>query len=289
MADELHHAGMNRMTRSFFLACWIVSSLTFLASQSTATTATKSVFAPSDGIYLNPNTGRFWSIDSYEGNDQDPLSLHKYLYCQNDPINGVDPSGHEFDIPTLDVTMSEGEDVEASSAVASMAAKRMALSKIQQVGLNIAATLLVMQEIGFGPGDIVDSIQTQTTQRANPTESAYAYQNFECDAFANDAKIYFLKEGKQPQIICYYAPPATIKKDEIRAVAGLFSGLAISESGKHEGVLVDGEVFDNNLPFGVPRTLWESGYVVSPNAMAFGNFINLRQANDLNYGVITPP
>ena len=22
------------------------------------------------------------------------MSLHRYLYCQNDPVNGVDPSGH---------------------------------------------------------------------------------------------------------------------------------------------------------------------------------------------------
>ncbi len=43
--------------------------------------------------YLNPNTGRFWTMDSYSGNNEDPLSLHKYLYCQADPVNNVDPSG----------------------------------------------------------------------------------------------------------------------------------------------------------------------------------------------------
>lgn len=35
-------------------------------------------------------------MDTFEGNQQDPLSLHKYLYCQADPINGVDPGGHSF-------------------------------------------------------------------------------------------------------------------------------------------------------------------------------------------------
>ena len=45
--------------------------------------------------YLNPNTGRFWTMDSYEGNSEDPLSLHKYLYCHANPANGIDPSGHE--------------------------------------------------------------------------------------------------------------------------------------------------------------------------------------------------
>jgi hypothetical protein len=32
-------------------------------------------------------------MDTTEGNQEDPLSLHKYLYCQNDPVNGIDPSG----------------------------------------------------------------------------------------------------------------------------------------------------------------------------------------------------
>jgi RHS repeat-associated protein len=45
--------------------------------------------------YLNPNVGRFWTMDSYAGNNEDPLSLHKYLYTQDNPVNGIDPSGHD--------------------------------------------------------------------------------------------------------------------------------------------------------------------------------------------------
>jgi RHS repeat-associated protein len=48
--------------------------------------------------YLNTSTGRFWTMDSYEGDSQSPLSLHKYLYAGNDPVNRFDPSGHDFDI-----------------------------------------------------------------------------------------------------------------------------------------------------------------------------------------------
>ncbi len=49
--------------------------------------------------YLAPALGRFWTMDSYEGNSSDPVSLHKYLYCHADPIDEIDPSGHdvEFD------------------------------------------------------------------------------------------------------------------------------------------------------------------------------------------------
>jgi RHS repeat-associated protein len=44
--------------------------------------------------YYRPNDGRFWTMDGYEGNRTDSLSLHKYLYCRSDPGNRIDPSGH---------------------------------------------------------------------------------------------------------------------------------------------------------------------------------------------------
>ena len=46
--------------------------------------------------YYQPSVGRFWTRDTYEGDSSDPLSLHRYLYTQGNPVNGVDPSGHDF-------------------------------------------------------------------------------------------------------------------------------------------------------------------------------------------------
>ena len=34
------------------------------------------------------------TADSYTGEENDPLSLHLYTYCENDGVNMVDPSGH---------------------------------------------------------------------------------------------------------------------------------------------------------------------------------------------------
>jgi RHS repeat-associated protein len=47
--------------------------------------------------YLNTTTGRFWNMDSREGDPTSPLSLHKYLYAEGNPIDHVDPSGNQID------------------------------------------------------------------------------------------------------------------------------------------------------------------------------------------------
>ena len=47
--------------------------------------------------YLNTATGRFWSMDTEDGQDRDPLSLHKYLYAEGNPVDNLDPTGNEID------------------------------------------------------------------------------------------------------------------------------------------------------------------------------------------------
>lgn len=44
--------------------------------------------------YYQPEVGRFITRDTYTGEDDEPLSLHLYTYCENDGVNNVDPSGH---------------------------------------------------------------------------------------------------------------------------------------------------------------------------------------------------
>ncbi len=44
--------------------------------------------------YYDPGIGRFISPDSYTGELNDPLSQNLYVYCGNNPVAYVDPSGH---------------------------------------------------------------------------------------------------------------------------------------------------------------------------------------------------
>ena len=43
--------------------------------------------------YLDVNTGRFVSRDSFEGFFRDPVSLHKYIYANANPVININPSG----------------------------------------------------------------------------------------------------------------------------------------------------------------------------------------------------
>ena len=44
--------------------------------------------------YMDTSTGRFISQDSYAGSISDPISLHKYLYANANPVTYTDPSGY---------------------------------------------------------------------------------------------------------------------------------------------------------------------------------------------------
>jgi RHS repeat-associated protein len=91
---------------------------------STGTTFNNYLFAgeqfdPALGIYYNraryydQRQGRFWTADTWQGDPDSPISLHKYLYASANSVNGIDPSGN--------LTILEEEEEQAEGQIIDVA------------------------------------------------------------------------------------------------------------------------------------------------------------------------
>ena len=64
--------------------------------------------------FYNPELGRFITRDTFAGSDFTPLTLHRYLYANANPINFTDPTGHfslamtapSISLPTITINMT---------------------------------------------------------------------------------------------------------------------------------------------------------------------------------------
>jgi RHS repeat-associated protein len=100
--------------------------------------------------YYDPATGLFNRMDEHPGNRQEPQSLHKYVYCQDDPINKIDPAG-TFGLPALSHGMYQQSQIRVhyqqaqAPTIAKVAASAMALalgaSQIMSTSLDVAGQM----------------------------------------------------------------------------------------------------------------------------------------------------
>ncbi len=102
----------------------------------------------------NVNTGRFQTLDTYAGNNEDPLSLHKYLYAADDPINRIDPSGHQ-DTTTELAAEDIDEEIESDIDVVYEPARESATFRILQ---SAALFAFLADEAGLFDPDPVGTI-----------------------------------------------------------------------------------------------------------------------------------
>jgi RHS repeat-associated protein len=111
--------------------------------------------------YYQPGLGRFWSMDSYEGSQGTSLSLHKYLYCHGNPVNGTDPSGHEFSLGGFSAASSIGSSLGSihNGIVSSVGGAMQASIRgtVAGKGMNEILTDFLLEETGIGLG--VDAYQ----------------------------------------------------------------------------------------------------------------------------------
>jgi RHS repeat-associated protein len=58
--------------------------------------------------WYNPDLGRFMEMDTYEGDQQDPLSLNKYIFGKSNGVDNSDPSGLQADVASLGIETAMG-------------------------------------------------------------------------------------------------------------------------------------------------------------------------------------
>lgn len=63
--------------------------------------------------YLDTTSGRFLTIDPYLGNLSDALSLHRYLYARLDPVDRNDPTGQQFSMAEVSISIDIDSTLES--------------------------------------------------------------------------------------------------------------------------------------------------------------------------------
>jgi len=89
--------------------------------------------------FYNPGMGRFLSHDPLLGDDEDPVSLHRYLYAGADGVNACDPSGQvEFSVLGVQMSINIGQTLTS-----------MVGAGITSVAIDGSYALATGQEYGF--------------------------------------------------------------------------------------------------------------------------------------------
>ena len=110
--------------------------------------------------YMDTSTGRFISQDSYSGSISDPISLHKFLYANANPVTYSDPSGclSEVSVGILPIFIIEVQ-IATPLLVSAVICPTLGVAAIEvkyneyvvQVGINIIACLRAVEPIlAFG-------------------------------------------------------------------------------------------------------------------------------------------
>ena len=97
--------------------------------------------------YMDTSTGRFISQDSYAGSVSDPVSLHKYLYANANPVMNSDPSGY----------MTKAEFIAAEVILGIVAVSyAMASQSAMGIGMPIIKELRALNAVDMYEDTLID-------------------------------------------------------------------------------------------------------------------------------------
>jgi len=99
--------------------------------------------------YLDSDTGRFLSFDPFEGYDDKPISLNKYLYAYQNPLKYTDPDGRE---PAEKFALDAGRQVitNAAGQITTISGMEAANAGAYATATSIGSKVLAATSATFG-------------------------------------------------------------------------------------------------------------------------------------------
>ncbi|MGB3694158.1 MAG: papain fold toxin domain-containing protein, partial [Spirulinaceae cyanobacterium] len=211
--------------------------------------------------YYDTATGRFSRRDTYEGRQKEPITLHKYVYGNSNPIHYTDPSGlfslAEFSAAesirnTLaSLQIDSGQRLIFATINGDTDPSPASIGWDTLFGLGLVASVPL-----FGLAVKLASRQAQAIIRT-VSRVATRFKIGECDSCALAVKTELVRKGINGRHIRI----ETVSKSGFSG--NIYSKKAddlISFNGYHEAIVVEingvETVFDNISPEGIPKKQW---------------------------------
>jgi hypothetical protein len=148
--------------------------------------------------------GRFEGMDKYEGDPEQPLSLHRYIYGADDPVNMIDPTGRTA-IQGIIVHQYIGADFVASSTATFI--PPWDPTTVAQCRLSNSTINTILGVFGFrSRPDLIDRCTHEVWEikQYNDVESAYSDLIYYISILEQAGDLYY------PGAKASYTPPPNI-------------------------------------------------------------------------------
>ncbi len=102
--------------------------------------------------YYDPSIGRFTSQDTWMGSNSDPITLHKYLYANVDPVNNIDPTG-KFSLGSLMSAINIASNL-VTIAQAGYSVFQIASGE-EELSAKKVGSAILLNMLGAGAGKVI--------------------------------------------------------------------------------------------------------------------------------------